>query len=153
MAEAQGSNIVDEEPTLAKILAIHDDSQNSAEIRELLTEYYNVLDEGDATSPKANAIADRALHWDESTLVFPLALHHSIIELRYLRGGFDLPATKWNIWCQDGINVKPDDDERILAVEKCTHVMGTITFDQPFDRKTVQNILRNRFYVFMFIFE
>ena len=153
MAEAQGSSMVDEEQTLAKVLALHDGSQNSTDIRELLTEYYNALDGGDATSPMVNAIVERALRWDESTLVFPLALQHSIIDLRNLRGGCDLPATKWNIYSQNGINVKPEDDDRILAVQKYTHVMGMVTFHQPVDRKTVQDILRKQYYVFMFIYE
>ena len=138
-----------------EIPAIHDASQNPTAIYELLNEYYQALDGEDATSPEVNAIVERARRWDKSTLVYPMALMHSIIALRWLRKDGNLPATKWEIHSQNGIHLKPEDDDMILDVQKCTnsYYWGVVTFSQPVDRKTAQDILRERYCVCVFVFD
>ena len=67
----------------------------------------------------------------------------------------NLLATKWEIYSQNGIHLKPEDDDMILDVQKCTnsYYWGVVTFSQPVDRKTAQDILRERYCVCVFVFD
>ena len=155
MAEAQDSgNTVDEEITAGKeltldkeftlenILAIHDGCHNKTAIHRILMEYYDSLQGGDATSPEVREIIERAMQLDTSTAVYSMAIEHSIMNLRELRGGIRLPATIWNMFDKNGITLKATDDSRISEVEKLGPKYCTVTFKVPVDWNTAVDILK-----------
>ena len=172
MAEAQGSdNIVDKEVTggkdltlenilanykeivleltLDNILAIYNDAHNKATIHRVLIEYHDSLCGGDATSPEVRQVVKRALEMDTSTTDCRISIEDSIMNLRRLRGGINLPATMWNIFDKNGVQVKATDDSRIYEVKNFTKEYGVITFKFPVDWTTAVDILKNSCFVFM----
>ena len=129
--------------TLSNILAVHESAHNKLAIHQLLMEYYDALDGTDATSPKCRDIVKRVSLLDTSTTAYPMAIRHSIIDLRNLKGGDSLPATMWTLYDKKGI--KTECDDRILEVKHNTDIWAIITFKMPVDQKTACEILGQQF--------